>query len=158
MKIQWMAAVVTAAQFTLAPAAFAAAPDIAVQSIKGDFQDIKSRVVQAIEDRGLVINYTSHIGAMLERTGKDIGSMKRVFRDAELLEFCSAVVSRGAMEADPHFIVYCPYGIAVYTLPRRPDTVYVSYRKLAASGAGQAQKSLVAVDKLLGEIVAAALK
>jgi len=62
------------------------------------------------------------------------------------------------MEADPQHIVYCPYGIAVYTLPKSPGQVFVSYRKLGASGTGRSQKALAAVDKLLADIVAAALK
>ena len=33
------------------------------------------------------------------------------------------------MEADPHNILHCPYAIAVYTLPKQPGRVYVSYRK-----------------------------
>ena len=158
MKTFWLAALVAVVQFTLPAAVTAAAPDIAVQSVKGNFQDIKSRVVQAIEERGLVINYTARIGAMLDRTGQDIGKSKRLYGDAELLEFCSAVVSRGAMEANPQYIAYCPYGIAVYTLPGQPGLVFVSYRKLAAYGPGKSQKSLLAVDKLLADIVAAALR
>lgn len=51
---------------------------------------------------GLVINTTAPVGAMLEHTGKDEGSdKKKTFENAEVIEFCSAKVSRAVMEADP---------------------------------------------------------
>ena len=134
------------------------AADVAIRSTKGSFAEVKERVVLAIENRGLVLNYTARIGDMLERTGKDIGSDRRVYAHAEVLEFCSAQLSRATMEADPRNIVYCPYAIAVYQLPREPDKVYVSYRKPGAIGSGQSIKSLQAVDRLLADIVRDALK
>jgi hypothetical protein len=62
------------------------------------------------------------------------------------------------MEADPRNIVFCPYGIAVYALPKEPGKVYVAYRRLRASGSDRSAKSLQAVDRLLADIVAEALK
>lgn len=134
------------------------AADVAIHSTKGSFADVKERVVHAIENRGLVLNYTAHISDMLERTGKDVGSERRVYAKAEVLEFCSAQLSRATMEADPRNIVYCPYAIAVYQLPKEPDKVYVSYRKPGAIGSGQSIKSLRAIDHLLAGIVRDALK
>ncbi len=155
MKTRWMLilAIVLAIHGNTALAA-----DTVVHSTKGQFQEVKERVLHAIENRGLVLNYTARIGAMLERTGKDIGAARRVYGDAELLEFCSARVSRETMEADPRNIVYCPYGIAVYTLPRQPGQVYVAYRRQGASATGASARPLAAVDKLLAEIVGEALK
>lgn len=138
-------------------AALAAGADVVVRTAKGEFKEVKERLLHAIENRGLVLNYTARIGAMLERTGKDIGAARKVYADAELLEFCSARVSRETMEADPRNIVYCPYGIAVYTLPKEPGRVYVAYRRQAAA-TGASAKPLAAVDKLLAEIIAEALK
>lgn len=138
--------------------AFAAMPGVSLRSVKGDFADVRERVVMALESRGLVLNYTAHISNMLERTGKDIGSERRVYGMAEVLEFCSAAVSRRMMEADPHNIVFCPYTIAVYTLPNDPAKVYVSYRRPLAGGSGIAMKALREVDKLLDDIVRDALK
>jgi hypothetical protein len=105
-----------------------------------------------------VLNYTARIGAMLERTGKDIGAARRIYSEAEMLEFCSAKVSRETMDADPRNIVFCPYGIAVYALPKEPGRVYLAYRRQGDSGGGRAAKSLQSVDKLLADIVAEALK
>ena len=74
--------------------AFAAVPGVSVRSVKGDFDDVRERVVMALESRGLVLNYTAHISNMLERTGKDIGRARQIYGTAELLEFCSAALSR----------------------------------------------------------------
>lgn len=137
---------------------FAAAAGVTVQTVKGEFEDIRERVVLAITNRGLVLNFTAHIGDMLERTGKDIGRERRVYDKAELLEFCSAAVSRSTMEANPHNIVFCPYAIAIYTLPARPDRVYVSYRKPLPSGSAQSMKALREVGRLLDSIAREALK
>lgn len=136
----------------------AAQPDVALFTAKGSFDGVKERVVMAIENRGLVLNYTARIGDMLERTGKDIGRVAPIYGKAELVEFCSARVSRDTMEADPHNIVYCPYAIAIYTLPREQGTVYVSYRKPGMVGTPQSLKALRAVDTLLEGIVREAVK
>jgi uncharacterized protein (DUF302 family) len=136
----------------------AAASGIALQSVKGAFDDVKERVVMEIENRGLVLNYTAHISDMLERTGKDIGRERQIYIKAEMLEFCGAGVSRSMMEADSRNIVFCPYAIAVYTLPSDPGKVYVSYRKPLATGAGQSTKALREVGRLLDDIVRDALK
>ena len=127
----------------------AAADDGAkVTTAKGKFADVKDDLVAAIEKRGLVINFTAHVGDMLERTGRDLGKTKRIYEQAEVIELCSATASRAMMEADPRNLVYCPYTIAVYTLPGKPDVVYLAYRKYPQTAA------LKPVDKLLAGIVA----
>lgn len=136
----------------------AAAPDIAMHSTAHAFGDVKERLTFAIENRGLVVNYTARVGAMLERTGGDIGSSRPIYANAEVIEFCSAALSRATMEADPHNIAYCPYAIAVYVLAREPQRVYVTFRKLGkGSGTEASRKALDRVDRLLAEIVREAL-
>ncbi len=131
----------------------AAADDGAsVVQAKGNFADVKDDLVTAIEQRGLVINSTSHVGDMLERTGRDLGKTKRIYDQAEVLKFCSATVSRAMMEADPRNLVYCPYTIAIYTLPGKPGVVYLAHRKYARGAA------LKPVAELLDGIVADAVK
>lgn len=136
----------------------AAVPGITVRSAQGGFDDIRDRVVMAIENRGLVLNYTAHVGDMLERTGKDIGRQRRVYMKAEVLEFCSAAISRATMEVDPRNIVFCPYAIAVYTLPDEPGKVYIAYRKPLAPGSGASMRALREVGRLLDDIAREALK
>jgi uncharacterized protein (DUF302 family) len=79
----------------------------------GAFDDAAFGVESAIVDKGLVIDYVSHTGDMLNRTGKDVGSNKPLFEKADIFLFCSAVLSRKVMEADPANIAYCPYKIFV---------------------------------------------
>lgn len=158
MQARWILTLAIVASAVLVNGALAASAEVVVRSTKGEFKEVKERVLHAIENRGLVLNYTARIGAMLERTGKDIGAARQVYADAELLEFCSAKVSRETMEADPRNIVFCPYGIAIYALPKAPGKVYLAYRRQGASGAGRSAKARQGVDKLLADIVAEALK
>lgn len=141
-----------------ASAAQSAHPDIRMRVVRGGFDDVRERLVMALENRGLVINYTARIGAMLERTGRDLGRDKPVYGKAEVLEFCSARISRDTMDADPHNIVFCPYAIAVYTLPAAPGTVYLSYRMPARAGSAESVRALGAVAKLLEDIVGEAAR
>lgn len=134
-----------------------AATEIVIHSAKGTFDDVKERVLTAIENRGMVLTNTAHVGEMLERTGRDLGRKRRIYSHAEVLEFCNAVLSRDTMEADPHNIVFCPYTIAIYALPNEPGKVYLSYRKPVTGGSGQSIKALAAVGKLLDAIVREAL-
>jgi len=119
------------------------------QKLASRFADARDAIVMAIENRGLVVNYTSHIGDMLQRTGADIGAGRQVFAQAEIIEFCSASLSRRMMEADPHNIVLCPFAISIYTLPGETDTTWVAYRK-PQGGAAQL------VEPLLRDIAAEA--
>ena len=128
-------------------------------SIKqGSFEDAREAVEMAITGRGFVINNVSHVGEMLARTGKDLGSVKQVFLKAEALEFCSATVSRKMMEADPDNIVFCPYIISIYVLPEKPNEVRVAYRKAQITGSPASRKALKAVNELLAEIIREAMQ
>jgi uncharacterized protein (DUF302 family) len=90
-----------------------AAQDAILYDYDGSFDDATFAVEDAIVSKGLVIDYRSHTGEMLERTRKDVGSDVVLFDNADVFLFCSAVVSRKVMEADPMNIVHCPYSIFV---------------------------------------------
>jgi len=97
----------------LSVAAPVAAQDVITYEFNGSFDDATFAVESAILNRGLVIDYTSHVGEMLARTGGDVGSDVEIFDNADVFLFCSAAISRRAMEADPMNIVHCPYSIFV---------------------------------------------
>lgn len=139
-------------------AALAADDYRVTHSVTAKFEDVRDNLADAITNQGLVINNVSHIGDMLLRTGKDVGDRDPIFLKAEIYEFCSAVVSRESMKADPHSIVFCPYGIAVYVLPDEPGKVYLSYRKPMASGSPQAEKALHSLENLMNSIVREAME
>lgn len=91
----------------------------------GSFEDATFSVESAIVNKGLVVDYVSHTGEMLNRTGADVGSDVKIFDAADIFIFCSAVLSRKMMEADPMNIAYCPYGIFVAD---QDGKVVVGYR------------------------------
>ena len=74
----------------------------------GDFDDVAFAVEQAITNEGLVIDSISHVGEMLARTKGDVGGAKDLYLAADTYSFCSAIVSRQAMEADIANIQFCP--------------------------------------------------
>jgi uncharacterized protein (DUF302 family) len=94
-------------------------------STQDSFEEAAFAVESAIVGRGLVIDYVSHVGKMLNRTGADVGSDKKIYDSADIFIFCSAVTSRKVMEADPMNIAYCPYGIFVTD---KGGTVTIGYR------------------------------
>ena len=128
-----------------------------VYSKEAQFEPVRDDLKTAIENRGLVIDHTSHIHNMLTRTGKDLETITPVYVDAESYIFCSAVVSRNTMEADPHNIVFCPYVVTVYTTVQEPNKVHVAYRRPQPVGSPSSRDSLVAVDRLLDGIAREAL-
>ena len=138
--------------------AFAAGDYMSVSTKKGSFEDVRDAVEMAITDRGLVVNNVSHVGDMLERTGKELGATKQIYLKAEVLEFCSAVISRNMMEPDPDNIVFCPYVISIYVVPEKPKEVRVAYRKPQVAGTPESQKALKEVEELLSGIVKEAVK
>ncbi|MFX0542436.1 DUF302 domain-containing protein [Roseovarius sp. S4756] len=115
---------------------------------EGSFGDAAFAVENAIIGRGLVIDYVSHTGEMLNRTAEDVGSDKELFVEADIFLFCSAQVSRQVMEADPMNIAHCPYGIFVAD---QAGEVMIGYRTYPE---GPMQE----VQALLDEIVKEAME
>ena len=103
----------------------ALAQEAVTYPVDGDFEDAAFGVESAIVGRGLVIDYVSHTGEMLNRTGADVGSETELFAAADIFLFCSAVLSRKVMEADPMNIAHCPYGVFV---AEKDGEVMVGYR------------------------------
>jgi uncharacterized protein (DUF302 family) len=119
----------------------------------GSWDDVKQQLVLAIENHGLVVNHESKVGEMLERTGKDLGAAKQIYTRAEVLEFCSAALSRQVMEADPRMLALCPYSVGIYTLPGEANKVHLVYRRPRLDGSVPAAQALQRVDQLLHDIV-----
>ena len=134
--------------FALAATPGSAADQAVTYPFDGDFGDATFAVESAIVGRGLVIDYVSHTGAMLNRTGADVGSTKELFNEADVFLFCSAQLSRKVMEADPMNIAHCPYGIFVAD---QAGEVMIGYRKYPD---GEMQE----VQALLDEIVQEAME
>ncbi|MFM9883409.1 MAG: hypothetical protein ACKVQT_10310 [Burkholderiales bacterium] len=146
----WLATVVVHLSFP----AIAADPHPVVSYTKqGKFEQVRDDLKTAIESRGLVIDYQAFVNRMLERTGKDIGSARRLYTGAEAFAFCSAALSRKTMEADPANMSQCPYSIVVYATAQVPDQVVVSYRRpWRPDGSPASKAALKEVETLLDRI------
>ena len=103
----------------------ATAQDVTAYDYEGSFDDASFALENAIIGQGLVVDHVSHVGEMLARTREDVGSDVKLFEDAVVMQFCSAILSRKMMEADPLNIAHCPYGIFV---TERGGKVQIGYR------------------------------
>lgn len=134
--------------FVLASAGVSAAEETSTTyAFSGSFDDAAFSVENVIISKGLVIDYVSHVGDMLNRTASDVGSNEKLFEAADIFVFCSAVLSRKVMEADPMNLAHCPYGIFV---AEREGNVMVGYRNYP-------EGSMQEVQALLDEIVREAI-
>jgi len=136
----------------------AAAQDLKTYRKKGSYEDVKFELNDAVIRRGLAIDYTGHINQMLERTGADVGSTKRVYANAEFFLFCSAKLSRDMIEADAANVGYCPYVVFIYEAAETPGEIVIGYRRPPAAGNDASRKALAAIDALLDGIVKDAVK
>lgn len=125
----------------------ATAQEATTYPFEGSFDDATFAVENAIIGKGLVIDYVSHTGEMLNRTGADVGSDVTIFEAADIFLFCSAQLSREVMEADPMNIAHCPYGIFV---AERDGDVMVGYRNYPE---GEMQKVQALLDDITRDAV-----
>lgn len=126
---------------------------VVTRAVKGNFDEVRDRVVLAVELQGLVVDHTSRVSEMLARTGKDVGASGKIYVRGEVLEFCSAVLSRQMMEADPSLLTFCPFGIAVYSLPADPGVTHIAFRRPSAAASGKQKQALQRVETLLQTIL-----
>ena len=96
------------------------ADDVTTFEVEAAFEDVTFDLNNAIVNRGLKIDYRGMIGEMLKRTAEDVGSEKPLYAHAEFFHFCSAVLSRRAMETDLGNIAYCPYVVFAYEPAAKP--------------------------------------
>ncbi len=143
----------------LAMPALAADPHpVVTYSKQAKFENVRDDLKIAIESKGLVIDYQSFVNTMLERTGKDVGSAKKLYSDAQAFVFCSATLSRKTMEADPANVSVCPYTMVVYATAQEPSKVYVAYRRpWRPDGSAASKASLKEVESLLDAVAREAL-
>ncbi|RAI00066.1 DUF302 domain-containing protein [Acuticoccus sediminis] len=135
-----------ASMFIAAIPAVASAEGVKMYTFDGSFEDATFAIENEIIGHGLVVDYVSHVGAMLSRTKDDVGGAKDLFDNADVFLFCSAVLSRKMMEVDPANIAFCPYGVFVTDTD---STVAIGYR-LMPDG------PMKEVEALLDEIARAA--
>lgn len=124
--------------------------DAVLYTVDQTHEDVFFGLENAILNEGLVIDSTSHVGEMLDRTKEDVGSEVDLFFEADVVSFCSATLSRKVMEADPRNIRYCPYDIFLYALPDNPEQTVIGYRTFP-------EGPMKEVETLLDGVVRAAI-
>lgn len=95
----------------------------------GHYADAREALVDAIETEGLVPAPPSRFGDMLARTGPALEQTTPVYRDAEVLHFCSARIAWTFARENPLNVAQCPLSMAIYTLPAEADTVHLAWRE-----------------------------
>ncbi len=102
---------------------------IIVYQTEEAYDDIKTNLELAITGRGMSITSTLHISDMLERTAADTGLKKKLYDQAESLEFCSIKMSFQMSLAHPANMATCPLTISLYTTPEDPNHTYIAFRR-----------------------------
>lgn len=128
----------------------ARADGVTTYEVAGAFDDVAFALEGAIIGRGFVVDHTSHVGEMLNRTAGDVGAERDVYTQADVYLFCSAVLSRKVIEADPENIAHCPYSIFLYELTESPGTIHVGYRQMPE---GEMQEVEALLDEIAREAV-----
>lgn len=123
--------------------------DIIQRTVEADFADVRIDLENAILNGGYVVDYQANIGDMLKRTASDVGSTDSVYLHAETWQFCSSILSRASMEANPANIAHCPYVIFAYETEASPGQVVIGFRTHANGD----DASLTAVDKALTVVI-----
>ena len=123
-----------------------AAEPVTTYTSDAPFAEVIGDLEDAVVNRGYVVDYRGRIGEMLKRTADDVGASKPLYREAEFMHFCSAVMSRAAMEADIGNIAYCPWGLFAYESEAKAGEVVVGFRTLP-DGPGRDE-----INALLDEI------
>lgn len=120
---------------TLQQPASAAEPTQIIDSVwvyetDSTFHDLRNGVLDAITEQGMRVAFEADSKHMLDRTGRDLGYKDGSVYDtgAEIIEFCKADLSHELSQANPHYISFCPFAIAVYDLKDKPGKAYISFR------------------------------
>jgi len=114
--------------------------------VQGNYDDVTFDLENAIVNQGLVVDWVSHVGDMLIRTGESIDGAAPIYLNAAVYNFCSAALSRAAMEADATNLQNCPYGVFVYEHSDAPGEIVIGHRIYD-------EDSMQAVNALLDAVV-----
>lgn len=154
MRTFWysLIAAVSVAGLLVTPTAANKNDNYAVVVTTQDFESAVFGLENAIVNRGLVIDATGHVGAMLKRTAKATGGASP-YIGARYLGFCSAKLSADAIAADPDNLAICPYVMFVYELKSEPGKARIGYRRPLASKKPSSKSAIANIEKLLTDIL-----
>jgi uncharacterized protein (DUF302 family) len=116
------------------------------QVVEGsDFHSAREALYEVIEAEGLVVGNALPFAQMLARTG---AGQANPYREAEIIQFCSASLARQMVGEDAGQIVFCPLAIALYVTVENPSHVVMAYR-----APGEESPAKVQAATLLGRLV-----
>ena len=72
---------------------------------------------------------------MLARTAVGDGTIP--YGEAEIVQFCSAVLAAELVSEDPVLLTLCPLSIALYTIKGKSSEIRLAYRSLGNATAGR---------------------
>ncbi len=119
-----------------------------VSQLRSSVEEGIHSVVEAARDTIGIESEEQPQGESLAET-----SSAGTFVSSEVIEFCSANLSRKMTDADPANVIFCPYSIALYTTTADPDTVHISYLQLSRIGSARSRAVLEEVEAMLEQIV-----
>ncbi|MEE9375002.1 MAG: DUF302 domain-containing protein [Rhizobiaceae bacterium] len=128
------------------------AAEITEYVVEAPFEDVRQDLGDGVVNLGYKVDYEAFIGDMLARTASDVGAKKSIYKKAEFIQFCSAVLSRAAMEADPANIAFCPYILFAYERTDEPGKVHVGFRRLDEQGSDASKAALAKINTILDSI------
>lgn len=127
-------------------------PEVVSFTVERSYDEVREALENALINRGYVVDHVARIGEMLNRTAEAVGASRNVYSQAEALQFCSAILSRNAMEADPMNIAFCPYVLFIFERADKPGMVTVGHRRMGRGANEKSSAALAAVNDLLTEI------
>jgi uncharacterized protein (DUF302 family) len=123
--------------------------------IKSDYKNVRSNILDSIEEKALNIANVYHASEMLNRTKGIFSFGRNIYKNAEIIEFCSAKISHEMARANHLNILLCPFKIAIYTLNSNPENTYVIY-SVPDPIDENSKKSMAKVTALIRSIVESA--
>ncbi len=150
--------------------------------VDDNYEDIRSNLIDAIEQKAINISKIYHASDMLNRTQEEVFNIKtfynkaisnfdkmlntppdsknkkavqQIYKKAEIIAFCSAKISHELVIANPLNISLCPFEIALYTLNSSPNQTHIVYTELSALDQ-KSQKSTTDANELIKSLVQSA--
>ncbi|ALE52949.1 hypothetical protein SP60_06925 [Candidatus Thioglobus autotrophicus] len=121
-------------------------------SVDNTYEDIRSNLIDGIEQRALNISKIYHASDMLNRTKDSISNAKEIYHQAEIIEFCSASISHQLVLANHLNISACPFKIALYTLSNNSKQTHLVYTKLKPLDQ-QSEAPTIKANKLIQSLI-----
>ncbi|MBT7002967.1 MAG: DUF302 domain-containing protein [Candidatus Thioglobus sp.] len=120
--------------------------------VEAEYEDVRDDIIDSVKGKGLNIAGVFHASEMLSNTKSVFNFRRDIYRNAEIIEFCSAGISQDISRANHLNILLCPFKIAVYNLEKDPKKVYVVWAAPEAID-DRSKKSIAKIGGLIKSII-----